>query len=634
MSAAARAEVPIHSILDGMQPPKGYETTHAVICTYSLDLVVAAACIARLAGFGGDDVKVSRVSLATALTELDGRIRLIAQAGRVKEPGNIGPFHALLLKHVSEQAGSAPGTHWHPKLVLVRFASRPDSAGSPIWRFWLGSHNFVRSTNWELGGSLTTESGRRRVSGLSDEIAGLLDLAELPVDGTLRAEIANLKWNSGEPNPVSSVLLPGAAGRRWNLDAATTEAIIVSPFLDWRTLGWLAESVPTGSRLLTTRAEIERLAHGVSPKSWAVLDHFAVLVLGAPDELPSNLEIDEAATDDDEELPERGLHAKALFSRVGHGAWRLQFGSANATRLGMGFEPEQRNGEVVATTSLSETDCSALLAPILQSSVQVHSAELGTIFDKYSNSDTPSETDPGKLLEKLVETVRFDQTWTSIGVVLTGTPIPDPPAGFTLSASTLLSLPKPTVWVRGTGTVSLPPIPACDISDFVVLHLTETDVPNSVGSILVQAPCTPSRTREGDAMLLRRALGPRGLIEWLRGRLDGIAGDDTEWTRKPGEESDEDDKGTLGKSFVPNPISLETVLRAYARDATARHGTGKGSHGASLVEIDRELDRMGIAAFAEPQPDDTDDESRARKELRTFLTLWAKVKQTLLPKRV
>lgn len=623
--ASDRPEAPAHAVLDMLKPPEGYRATHAVIFTFSLDLVIAAAALGKLAGFGDQGTRVSRVSLATALRELREGVRFVHQAGRLRWPNNLGPFHALLLDHVTDARGPTDETCFHPKLALVRFAGNDDE--KPVWRLWLGSRNFVRSQNWELGGIVSTEGGGRRIPGLGAELEDVFDRAGLPVNPELRREMANLRWNAKEPERLEEVRLPFASGVRWRSAAEATEAIAVSPFLDAAAVTWMADHLPERPRLVTTQRALEKLARGVGIKSWEKVGAFELHLVGEPSDQGSTLEFkeDEPAAED-EGTTDRGLHAKALFLRLSKDDWRVQFGSANATGPGLALNSQSGNVEVVASVRISDIQRQWLLGPLLDSSRRVSAEDLAELYTKLHGTPEPPEADAATLLAEILASLRATQAWSEAETTLTAEVAPASVDGFDLFVRPLLSKSAPTRWMPGTTTLTLAPVASTDISDYVVTELRPTTSDQNSAFMLLRACSTPGRTMEGTDELFRRALGPAGVLEWIRGALDGSHGDTTDWDTPPDTPAQRGggDKPITAAKASFNAIPLESILRAYARSYTSDRN--------NLDHLDAEIRRLGVESLTAKTTGDSADDQAAREHIAAFLVLWNTVRATLVKK--
>ena len=562
MSGPTSETLPLASLIGGLRPPEKMEVSHALLCTYSLDIVVLAAAIGALAGVGGDDLELGRVALARSLRELRGKVRVLAQAGRVQVPKRIGPFHALLLDYVADVRMPKPGQHWHPKLALVRYVPVAGTRGAPCWSLWLGSHNLVRSTSWELGGSMRTEPRGQRLPGLNDQIPDLLKESGFTVDQALAREIASLKWAATGESLPTRVLLPGRDGLRWVPQPAACEALIVSPFLDATTLEWSLNHLPVQRDLVTTRAALADL-----PRTDATLQRLLafrrVLTLGPPGEHASTVNVgdDERAEGDDAIDPELGLHAKALCLGQNDTKWTIQFGSANATRRGLGLGVAA-NAEVVAEVPVTRAQLDALLAPVLRRATPVVREELEALFATPPESPTPGDRVRDELGE-ILEAWDLRQTLTSEGVDVVADAPPAIPDGRTLALRTLLGDTEGP-WRAGTTHTRLQPIPPEETSDYLLVVL-RWPAESVEARSLIRAPATPPRTEAGDLLLIRRVLGPRGILQWLQDRIDGVVCDDVPWDTPRTAKAHDEDSGDgaqtrAGAAFTG--ITIEGLLRA------------------------------------------------------------------------
>src|SRR5712672_4328 len=78
---------PTFSYTDLLRPPDGWQAEHAILTTYSADLVVIVTALLALTGCDLDYRRTgSRVELVKAIEALRGRVCVVAQAGRVANP--------------------------------------------------------------------------------------------------------------------------------------------------------------------------------------------------------------------------------------------------------------------------------------------------------------------------------------------------------------------------------------------------------------------------------------------------------------------------------------------------------------------------------------------------------------------
>src|SRR6266566_10041305 len=87
---------PKFSFTELLKPPDGWRTDHAILCTYSADLVVIVTSLLALSGCDLEGRTPSRVELVRAIEELRGRVRVLAQERRVSTPGAPVPILRLL----------------------------------------------------------------------------------------------------------------------------------------------------------------------------------------------------------------------------------------------------------------------------------------------------------------------------------------------------------------------------------------------------------------------------------------------------------------------------------------------------------------------------------------------------------
>ena len=98
----SNASWPKFSFTEVLKPPDGWRTDHAILSTYSADLLVIVTSLLALGGCDLDgDRTGSRVELVRAIEALRGRVRILAQEGRVPIPSKQLPILKLLDKFLS-----------------------------------------------------------------------------------------------------------------------------------------------------------------------------------------------------------------------------------------------------------------------------------------------------------------------------------------------------------------------------------------------------------------------------------------------------------------------------------------------------------------------------------------------------
>jgi hypothetical protein len=109
---------PTFSFTDLLRPADGWRTEHAVLTTYSADLVVIVTTLLALTGCDLDHRRTgSRVELVKSIEALRGRVCVIAQHGRVTIPNTPRPILKLIDKFLRTVETDESQSSWHPKLV-------------------------------------------------------------------------------------------------------------------------------------------------------------------------------------------------------------------------------------------------------------------------------------------------------------------------------------------------------------------------------------------------------------------------------------------------------------------------------------------------------------------------------------
>src|ERR1700685_2050886 len=113
---------PWMSFSEVLRPEPGWQVGHAVLTTYSTALVVLASALILLSGSNLDQrSKGSRVELVRAMEVLRGRVRVLAQAGRVSLPGVPRTILGVLDQFILEIDANEVTHSWHPKAALIRY---------------------------------------------------------------------------------------------------------------------------------------------------------------------------------------------------------------------------------------------------------------------------------------------------------------------------------------------------------------------------------------------------------------------------------------------------------------------------------------------------------------------------------
>src|SRR5262245_5418170 len=129
------------SFTELLKPPEGWRTDHAILSSYSADLVVIVTSLLALSGCDLENRRTGgRVELVRAIESLRGRVRILAQEGRVAIPRAPLPILKLLDKFLLTIVTDENESSFHPKAALLRF-HKIDDPSDHQWRIWFGSRN-------------------------------------------------------------------------------------------------------------------------------------------------------------------------------------------------------------------------------------------------------------------------------------------------------------------------------------------------------------------------------------------------------------------------------------------------------------------------------------------------------------
>jgi len=552
------------SLTDFLRPPDGWRTEHAILSTYSADLVVIVTTLLALSGCDLDFRRTgSRVELVKATETLRGRVRVLAQGGRVTIPCTPRPILKLLDRFVRTVETDEKESSWHPKVVLVR-CRRVDDPTDRQWRVWIGSRNLTSAMNWEAGLILVSRADGRgqHIHGLSSVGASLAARADLPAlhSSDVEAELAALTWDCPPGSDVRNVNLlgPGLIKGFPRPPSDLDRVFAISPFLDSKIVraiaGW--GSAKTHRVLVSTILELQRLWQD-NDKVFSGFDH--VLVQPLPDLPAEGAELLDDATPpaeiaESEEVPPAGLHAKIFFAAKG-ARRQLWLGSANATERGW----EGRNFEVVAELSIPRNTADAIEG-----------------FIATCERFTPNITsrDPDEEVEKAIEKVRrlLSGQWflrqriaeSELEVVAS---TPPPIADTAVQLEVAVFGGAWNVWPHDASCIVLAGMRRWQRTDFLQIRLSHGD---KMCAWLQVAPCDPPPDEERDRALISQYLDPRTFLAWLRSLLADESAHATggDWDSEPPDPAGEGKKNRAVSDAGSIP-TVEEILRSWARDSSA-----------------------------------------------------------------
>jgi hypothetical protein len=583
---------PTFSFTAMLRPPEGWETDYAFLATYSADLVSVVTSLLALAGYELEGERPgSRIELVKTIEALAGRVRVVAQTGRVLIPHRSRPILKLLDKFVRTVAADENLSSWHPKAAFVRFQNRDDDTDTQ-WRVWLGSRNLTRALNWEAGLVLVSRSDGKgqSIDGLAaagEVLAFQADITMAPAK-SVRTELAKLTWECPQGSKVEWVRMFGpnlAAGLPKPL-ADPDRVFVISPFLDLTTVRDVATwgHAKTKRALVSTSIELQRLKNNNA----AALNGFGDLKIQPLPDLPA--ECTDLRDDDNssvfelaesEEMPPAGLHAKLLYAAKG-ARRQLWLGSANATMRGW----RGRNFEIVAQLAIARDTVEAL-------------EEFIAKCDQFKPGTALSETDAD---EEALEEARkllsvhwpLRQTFGENQLeILAQEPPPLPDSSIALEIAVLGGVWNG--WPAGAERVLLMNFQEWQRSDFLQLRVLLGD---RVCAWVQIVPCEPPPDDARDRGLIAEYLDPRTFLLWLRSVLndDAAYAGGGDWdAESPASGAPSGATDHLASGLMP---TIEEILRSWARDRSAFLSADlKVKH--YLGELERRAEESEAAADAE-----------------------------------
>jgi hypothetical protein len=544
---------PKFSFTEFLKPPDGWRTDQAILSTYSADLVVIVTSLLALSGCDLEGRTASRVELVKAIEALRGRVRVLAQEGRVAIPGAPVPILRLLDRFLLTVVTDERENSFHPKAALLRFYN-VDDPGDHQWRIWLGSRNLTRALNWETGLVLVSRSDGKGqpIEGLSLVGKALAARAKLAVLTPRRvsAELAKLTWECPPGCDIRRVSLLGPGLEKGFPDppADTERMFVVSPFLDAKTVRMAARwgGPKTHRTLVSTDLEFQRLLH----EDGQVFTGFNNLCRQPLPDLPAECAVEIA---EGEEAPPQGLHAKLLFAAKGKRR-QLWLGSPNATERGW----QGRNMEIVAELAIDHEVAAGIEAFV-------------DTCERCTPASTAAKVDE---VEKALENARkaLSGRWSLRQLIRDGAldivasappPITNP--DIAVEVATMGGDWK--TWPPDADRVLLSRLREWERTDFVQIRVRLGDM---VGAWLQIAPCDPPPDEKRDHGLIAQYLDPHTFLWWLRSLLadrqvEAAGGDwDTDGDGSQGARPN----GSHAADLASMP-TIEEILRAWARDSSA-----------------------------------------------------------------
>lgn len=317
------------ALTEQLAPPPGYELSHAVGTTFTLDLASALTIPLSFASrrvTAQDD----QLGILEAVRRATDNVDVFAQAGALRS-GTDSTLVAYLEEMVHPVANPV-GALFHPKLWFLEYAA----GDSRCYRFLCASRNLTSDRSWDVLVRLDGTADSAEPVALNDQLVQLL--RQLPVisvqqlDQRRSARIdaladrwAHIRWENPPGLDLRSFHV-GGMGAAIRPDMKGSQALIVSPFVTDDGLGILRSGIRYRTVLLSRTETLNRL----TPASLRGVETYVL------DEMAVEDQVHDTGA---ERLA--GLHAKIVAIDYQRRT-RLLVGSANATSSGW-----HRNVEVM-----------------------------------------------------------------------------------------------------------------------------------------------------------------------------------------------------------------------------------------------------------------------------------------------
>jgi len=552
------------ALTEQLKPPSGYELSHAVGTTFTLDLATA---LAAPLSFASQRLSAQNDTLGVldAIRRAADRVDVFAQAGEISmgSRSDLVAFLEPMVHPVAPTRGL-----FHPKVWFLEFRAGDRTA----YRFLCGSRNLTGDRSWDvivrLDGAPAPDARVTEAGSVNEPLVALLRqlpaLTVHPISSTRRGRIdalaerwARVEWERPEPMKHISFHVFGVPGARVP-DLRGQRALIISPFLSDAGLRALRSGIRTNTHLISRADSLNRLQPATldARLSTYVLDDAATY--SADDE--------DAASDRNAFVPpgERltGLHAKAVIVDRQDGAHVL-LGSANATDAGW-----QGNVEVMVE----------LVGPVSQVGVETTLNALGDLKESYptEGGDEPdAKEEAERRLEAFLRGIagsRFSariepgdpytlRVWADEAVTAA---VAKRDGELTVSWHLLTrpDLGSRTIAAAEEDAVTLERIPLADITPFIVL-IARDEADNERRTILLAGLLDDIASRQ-DAVIARQLTDRAAFVRLLTLLLE-LAG---AWTFTPA--------GAGGPGFFGSADAADAGTGLF--EALVR-ALGEGHHG-------------------------------------------------------
>ena len=321
--------------------PQGYNISQAIATTYSLDLYALMSIpIALFYAKNLDgEIKESRMDILDAIQKTSDVVKVYCQKGKISLPKSHNKIISFIDECICEILPENAFTSFHPKIWIIRFDKKDFPS---IYRFFIMSRNLTFDRSWDLAyysegivGNTTQKSNKP----LLDYIKYLRTYSDFNASDRFIADLSKVKF---ETQFDSSFFHPiGISGYKNPLPIDCSKLLIISPFVDDKSLEKFKESCNGKRYLFSRREELNKL----KPES---LKGFNTYFFS--DKIVDGEDFFDEGTD--YEASTQNLHAK-LFILENEGNYNWFLGSANCSMAAL-----ERNNEFLVQLRSNDYRCS------------------------------------------------------------------------------------------------------------------------------------------------------------------------------------------------------------------------------------------------------------------------------------
>jgi hypothetical protein len=384
-----------------LSPPEGYNLIKAIGTTYSLDL--EALMMIPVSLFYSQKIESNhdelRYDVLDAITKASKKITIFYQRGKLKVPRKYNSLMSYLEDAIHEVKMPNHISSFHPKIWIAKYArkSMPD-----IFRVLITSRNMTFSHDWDVAIStdgFVTEKDQFEVRPLINFLQFLNYENKNKIDTSFLNDLSKVSFDLPDGfekldfKPIG-IKDPDKNKKYFNILADINykcdDMLIISPFLDIKTLKLLREKVKGSCYLLSRKAEMDSIPEGVlyNFKCW----QFSKMIQDA--------ERSQELSEGDDLVLGQDLHAKLfIFTKDGISYWYL--GSANCS------DPAQeRNIEFMMYLKGKDTK-EVRLENVLKILTKKDKNEDIPIFEPYE-FDSRQDLKEQKLIDRDIRKIIYD----------------------------------------------------------------------------------------------------------------------------------------------------------------------------------------------------------------------------------